>query len=150
MAIHNEIGKIGEDVASKFLERKGHKIVQRNYWKPYGEIDIVSCENNKTHFVEVKTVSYETNDDKDGNISTSEVDIKSRKGSDNGRVSHGTYRPEDNLHPRKLQRLSRVIQSYLLSHETVGEWQFDVIAVYLDIKNKKAKVKWLQNIVIGS
>ena len=131
MAIHNEIGKIGEDIASKFLQKKRQKVICRNYWKPYGEIDIVSCENNNLHFVEVKTVSCEIG------------------GKGDPSVSHETYRPEENVHPQKLKKLSRVIQNYLISHETGNNWQFDVIAVYLDTKNKKAKVKYLEDIIIG-
>ena len=130
MAKHNEIGALGEEIAANFLKKKGLKILQMNYWKPYGEIDIVARENDLIRFVEVKTVSYET----DGKEDTS--------------VSHGTYRPEENVHPQKIKRLSRVIESYIISHET-EEWQFDVIAVYLDTKNKKAKVKWLRNVILG-
>ncbi|MEK7062792.1 MAG: YraN family protein, partial [Patescibacteria group bacterium] len=33
MAKHNELGKIGEEVAAKFLERKGYGIIDRNYRK---------------------------------------------------------------------------------------------------------------------
>lgn len=125
MARHNEIGKIGEDIAAKYLADQGHQILDRNYRKPYGEIDIVSYETRGsrgvTHFVEVKSVSYET-----------------------------AYRPEENVHPQKLRRLSRVIQAYLISHETVGDWQFDVLCVYVDPISKRAKVRVLPDIVIGA
>ena len=42
MAKHNEIGATGEIVAAEFLESKGHKILDRNFRRPYGEIVIVS------------------------------------------------------------------------------------------------------------
>lgn len=61
-------------MAAKYLESEGLTIVARNYWKKWGEIDIVARETAKSeinamfsretlevvHFVEVKSVSYET------------------------------------------------------------------------------------------
>lgn len=136
MAKHNEIGKIGEEIAARFLQSKGLTIVDRNYWKPYGEIDIVAHGTNKTHFVEVKSVSYETGGIGDPSVSP----WPGRHGT--------TYRPEENVHPQKIRRLSRVVESYIISHGT-GKWQFDVIAVYIDPKAFKSKVKWLKDIVLG-
>lgn len=125
MAKHNEVGKIGEDLAAGFLERKGFKTIQRNFWKPYGEIDIVSREKSgKYRFIEVKTVSG---------------------------VPHGTrqYRPEENMHPQKIRRLMRVIQVYLVSHGTIEDWQFDVVCVYLDPITKQGQIEHLENIILG-
>jgi len=134
VAKHNEIGRIGEDIATKFLKGKGFEIVARNYWKPYGEIDIVACETGKgrkvTHFVEVKSVSCEIG------------------GKGDPGVSRERHRPEENVHPQKVKRLSRVIESYLISHETAGDWQFDILAVYIDQKAFKSKVEWLKDIIL--
>ena len=138
MAKHNEVGVIGEQIAEDFLKGKGHKIVTRNFRKPYGEIDIVSREKSgKWHFIEVKTVSRETNH----KVVSHETGSKS--------VSHETYRPEENVHPQKMKRLMRVIESYILSNNVEDEWQFDVIAVYLDQKNKTAQVNYLEDLVLG-
>ena len=138
MAKHNEVGVIGEKIAEDFLKRKGHKIVTKNFRKPYGEIDIVSREKSgKWHFVEVKTVSRETLN----------LEVSHETGSRS--VSHETYRPEENVHPQKVKRLMRVIESYILSQNIEDEWQFDVIAVYLDQKNKTAKVQYLEDLVLG-
>lgn len=118
-----KIGALGENMACKFLVKHGFKILDRNYSKKWGEIDIVAEKSEIFHFIEVKTVvSRETN----------------------------KYRPEENVHYQKLKRLSRVIQTYLLdkrvSHET--EWQIDVMAVFLDLENKKARFRWTENIII--
>jgi putative endonuclease len=129
MAKHNEIGTIGEKVAEEFLIGKGHKILARNYRKSYGELDIVSEILGAVHFVEVKSVSHET--PKAGNAG-----------------DH--FRPEENVHPQKIKRLLRTIESYILEKGIEGEWQFDVVAVYLDEKTKTAKVRFLENIVLGS
>lgn len=132
MAKHNEVGKLGEDIAARFLESKALKTVERNFWRPYGEIDIISRETSgKYRFIEVKTVSWETD-------------------SAGKNVSHETYRPEENVHPQKIRRLMRIIESYILLKSIEDEWQFDVVAVYLDRIRKKAKVRHIENVILGS
>lgn len=114
------IGDIGESVTVRYLEKRGDIVVDRNYWKPWGEIDIVAKRQDKLVFVEVKS------------------------------VSHGTIRPEENMHPEKLKRLHRAIQSYLGDHKISEgiEWQIDLACVHLDIEKKEAKVDLLENIVL--
>jgi putative endonuclease len=53
---HNKIlGNLGEDHASKFLRKKGYKILERNYKIKQGEIDIIAQNKEYIVFVEVKT-----------------------------------------------------------------------------------------------
>lgn len=47
-------GKIGEDMAEKFLRRQGYRILSRNWRCALGEIDIVAREKEFTVFVEIK------------------------------------------------------------------------------------------------
>ena len=120
-------GNLGEDLACRYLEKHGHKIIERNYLKKCGEIDIITIKSNIIHFIEVKSVSCE-------------IDIN--KTSD--------YRPEDNVHEWKLKRLSKTIQLYILeknvSHET--NWIFDVITVYIDKEKLVSKIHTLENVVL--
>ena len=51
------LGQIGEDLAAKFLEDHGYKIVARNYKIRSAEIDIVVEKDMTIIFVEVKTRS---------------------------------------------------------------------------------------------
>ncbi|GAH89399.1 unnamed protein product [marine sediment metagenome] len=51
----DNIGKFGEDAASKYLVAKGYKIKERNYRTFLGEIDIVCEYKGNIIFVEVKT-----------------------------------------------------------------------------------------------
>lgn len=130
MALHNDIGKIGEGVATEWLKNKSFEIVERNYRKKWGEIDIVARETTgKVHFVEVKTVSYETKLDLDY------------------AVSHETWRPEEKVHFHKQQRLARAIQTWISENKYEGKWQIDIIVVRLVPDEKYCRLKLLDNII---
>ena len=133
-----KIGEIGENVACKFLVKHGFTILERNYTKKWGEIDIVAQrqENRglKLYFIEVKAVTRDLSN-------FSRITSKDRLDQ---------YRPEDNMHPWKLKRLSRTIQTYLVSKHVSEstEWQFDLLVVFLDMKNKKARVKRVEDVIL--
>lgn len=50
-----ETGRRGEDIAAAFLTERGYEIIQRNYYKDHGELDIVARQGGELVFVEVKT-----------------------------------------------------------------------------------------------
>ena len=132
-----KVGELGENIATRFLMKQGFLILDRNYTKKWGEIDIVAEKSNKLYFIEVKSVSRET-------LKT--FISKSYSDSDE-RYEH---RPEDNMHPWKLKRLSRTIQTYLLSKNISDdkEWQVDLLVVILNLKDKNAKVKVVSDIIL--
>jgi len=130
------LGEIGENLACKKLINLGFKVLERNYTKQGGEIDIVAKKANKLHFIEVKSVSCE--------ISIQNID---------GKVTHVTnnnYRPEENLSFHKFLKIARTLDIYLIEnnvpHETL--WQIDLACVYIDLNKKKGKVDILDNIII--
>ncbi len=123
-----KIGEIGENISVKFLLKQGFAIIDRNYTKKWGEIDIIAKKDNKLYFIEVKSVSRIT-------------------GLDNVKHETNNYRPEDNMHPYKIKRLYRTIQTYLLSYKEDLDWQIDLIVVYIDMNNKKARIKVIPNII---
>jgi putative endonuclease len=118
-------GDIGEDITCKYLEKRGYRVVERNYLKPWGEIDIVAEKANLLSFIEVKTVTRES-------------------------VLYENIRPEENFHAGKLKRLHRAIQTYLLQHKVPESkpWQIDLACVYLNFEIKKAHVELMENIVL--
>jgi len=50
-----ELGKKGEEVALRFLKKKGYRIIEKNYVCKLGEMDIIAKEKDTLVFVEVKT-----------------------------------------------------------------------------------------------
>ena len=120
-----KIGKIGEDLACKFLVKHGFSIIERNYLKVFGEIDIICSKDNVLHFIEVKTVSRITS-----------CYVKD------------AFRPEDNVHAHKLVRIGRTIETYLYEHPTSHEWMFDVIAIQLIQQSKEVKINMLEDLII--
>ncbi len=55
MKISDPIAIRGEELATKYLKDKGYKIIDRNFRKGYGEIDIIATHKKTLVFVEVKT-----------------------------------------------------------------------------------------------
>jgi putative endonuclease len=131
-----KLGDLGEGIACQYLEKQGFLIIDRNYLRKWGELDIVTRKGNIIRFIEVKSVSRE-------------VTPETRQAS----VTHGTkegYRAEDNMHPWKLKRLSRAIQTYILEKRLDHmDWQLDVVTVKIDEKRRVARVEMIENIVIG-
>lgn len=50
-----EKGRLGEGLATEFLEAKGFKILERGFLCRRGEIDIIASKNKELYFIEVKT-----------------------------------------------------------------------------------------------
>jgi len=48
-------GNLAEDKASEYLQSKSYKIVERNFYSRFGEIDIIAFKDGVYHFVEVKS-----------------------------------------------------------------------------------------------
>ncbi len=104
-------GAIGEGHACDFLIKKGYKILERNYWKPWGELDIIAKDHEGVLvFVEVKSVR---------------------------RLPANTdLHPEDNLTSAKLTKLKRVAALFAGSNEAIIDptrgYRIDLVAICLD------------------
>jgi putative endonuclease len=120
---HNTVGALGEELAARYLASKGFTVFERNYREKWGEIDLIARKSGRVHFVEVKTVS-----------------ISGKTYSDRG------YRAEENVHPQKLKRLSRAIETFCIKRKIEDDFQLDVVAVYLNLKDKTAKISMLDNV----
>lgn len=120
----NEIGKMGERLGKQYLINKGCKIIEKNFWRPWGELDIIVTAPDKTLiFVEVKTIQH-----KDDNLS---------------------IKPEDNLTRFKLKKLQRTASLYANSHpELIDDnrgWRIDLLAIDM-LDNEKFAIRHYENI----
>ena len=98
------LGEKGEIYAAKLLLRSGYKIIERNFRKPWGEIDIVAIKDNVLVFVEVKT-------------------RKSRKFG----------MPEEAVTPRKIAKIKRVGELYMkLNPDLPKKARVDVVSILLE------------------
>ena len=127
---HLETGKIGEDIAVKWLSDREYNVLERNYRKKWGEIDIIAEKGTDLHFIEVKAVSYET------------------RGGLEDNVSRGTYNPEERVHTRKQQRLRRAIETWMAGRNLTRDFQVDVLTVRLVPREKYAVIDVIENIVL--
>lgn len=127
---HIKTGALGERIAESYLHKRGFTTIEHNYRKKWGEIDLIMQKGHKVYFVEVKTVSYETKKDLEE------------------AVSHGTYRPEENVHFKKLQRLSRAIQTWVAENGHTADFQLDIATVRMVPRKKYAVVDVIENISI--
>ena len=118
------VGIAGENIVAEKLSCEKYVILDRNYRKKWGELDIVAKKGNIIHFVEVKSVTRGTGESE--------------------------YDPEENVHPWKRKRLSRAIETYLLE-KRIGDdmnWQIDLYSVYLDTDLRPIKIDALEDIIL--
>ncbi|MDA8596786.1 YraN family protein [Candidatus Pacebacteria bacterium] len=124
------VGDQGEAIAAKYLSKQGFTVIETNYRKKWGELDIIAKQSGSVHFVEVKTHSYPT-----------KAELLKRLSGDN-------YRPEELVHRFKLHQLERIIQTWLAERKWEGEWQLDVVAVRIAEDDRYATINHLQNVVV--
>jgi putative endonuclease len=122
-----EAGRIGEQIAADFLIRKGFRIIERNYRKPWGEIDIIAEKGGIVRFVEVKTLSRD------------QVPDVSRE--------NNTYRPEEQAHPWKLRKVARTAEMYMNARKDPREYQIDVIGVLLNMSTRRASCRLFEQVL---
>jgi len=128
-AQRKRVGRIGETIAAQFLERKGFRIVERNYRKPWGEIDIIAEKGGIVRFVEVKAVSRESLPDV-----SREMD----------------YRPEEMVDSRKLRKLARTAALYMEVQKDKREYQIDVVGVILAEATRRARCRLFEQALEGN
>jgi len=98
----NQFGKISEDLVADYLAQQGFFILERNYKKFFGEIDIIARKGNTIAFVEVKA----------------------RK-KDNGLM----YQLVDQRKQNKIGMVARLFISNLANNSETIVYRFDVALV---------------------
>lgn len=100
MALHNELGKKGEQLAVDFLLKNSYDIIERNYRFDKAEVDIIAKKEDVLAIIEVKT----------------------RSSTDFGN-------PQDFVKPKQIQRLVKAVDEYVLVNSLDLEVRFDIIAI---------------------
>lgn len=111
-------GDLGEKIVKKYLEKHGYKILDQNYSKRWGEIDLIAkSPENELIFIEVKT--RETN-----NIPS-------------------VFLPEDSVNFSKQQKIIKTAQTFLYENKYSDDipWRIDVIAIEIDNITRKATIR---------
>ena len=110
-------GRRGEDIAARFLEEKGYRIIQRNFRYDRGEIDIIAQDGMELVFVEVKS-----------------------------RENEAFGLPEESITPSKEEQLKKVAEGYLFERGIDTQpCRFDVVAITFVEGNPK--IRLLQNAI---
>lgn len=103
MAVHNELGKKGEELAIAFLKKKGYTIRDINYRYLKAEIDIVAQKEDILAIVEVKT-----------------------------RSTRDFGLPQDFVSQKKIKLLVMAADQYVVSKDLEVNIRFDIIAIVND------------------
>lgn len=106
MADHNDLGKLGEELAVEFLRKNGYEILETNWTFQKAEIDIIAKKENILAIIEVKT-----------------------------RSSLDFGLPQDFVKPKKIQLLVKAVNEYVISNDLDVEVRFDIIAVHKEGKS---------------
>ena len=114
-------GKLGEKLATSFLVQKGLKILDKNYYTRYGEIDLIAQDGDQILFFEVKA-----------------------------RTSSEYGFPEIAVDQEKIQHLTKAISIYLRDKKIDNFWRLDIISVELDKDSHQAQLRWFKDITSWS
>jgi putative endonuclease len=104
---HNiSIGRLGEEYAKHYLQKKGYVILEQNYRTRYAEIDLVTRDKNILVIVEVRTKTHE---------------------------QFGT--PEDTLTKRKLHKVYKNALAYAAHVQWEGLYRVDAVCIVWNSQN---------------
>jgi putative endonuclease len=114
-----EVGKLGEKAAQKFLKKRGYRIRETGFRCRHGEIDIIAQQKDCLVFVEVRTKSN---------------------------LEFGT--PEESITQAKKEKLIASALTYTTTHQSLPSlWRIDVIAVELDDKGNTKRIELIENAI---
>jgi len=100
MASHNDLGILGENIATNYLLKHGYRVLERNFVFQKAEIDIIARKANIIAIVEVKT----RNSDFFGD-------------------------PQSFVTASKIKLLIKAANEYVLTNDIDLEVRFDIIAI---------------------
>ncbi len=114
-----ELGRLGEQLATEHLIRRGFQIVERNYRTRWGELDIVAFDGRTLAFCEVKT----------------------------RRLRAPGRSPLESVHPRKRSKVRKMAGSWLVERTNrpyADNLRFDAIGVTFDPAGRLVSLEHLE------
>ncbi len=140
MAEHNEIGKLGENIAVKYLISKDFDIIERNFHMKGGEIDIIATQkikDIKKFHVKLRNLAF--------------IEVKTKKIKNFEEIKDNPFSPENNLTTSKRQRLLKAIKHYL-SYRKIKESDIDIkviaVIVFIETNSQQAKIKMYKDFIL--
>jgi len=120
------LGKLGEELAAKYLQKQGYRIIERNFKARYEEIDIIAIDPS-TKKVEVgETLVF--------------VEVKARAEDD-------LVSPEESITPKKIRLLIKCCQYYKMLHPELPDLlRVDFVGVEFWEDGKLKEIKLIKNI----
>jgi putative endonuclease len=112
---NKKTGNKGEELATRYLEKKGYKIIERNFRTRFGEIDIVCWDALTLVFVEVKT-----------------------------KIGHNFGEPEEMVNKGKLSQVKRMGEVFLQDKNIEVQCRIDVVAIVLFENGEVEKLEHYQ------
>ena len=112
-----EVGRLGEKLAKKYLEKKGFRILEQNWRTRYAEIDLVARQKDVLVFVEVRT-----------------------------KVGEQFGTPEETLNSRKLQKVKRNAFSYASHVKWDKLYRIDAVCIVLGENDSLQRINHYENI----
>lgn len=113
-----QLGLDGEAIAADFLQKKGYKIVAKNFHSRFGEIDIIAFDKNTIVFIEVKLRSNN---------------------------SFGT--PLEAITRSKIEKLKKTAYYYLTIHNlSNSDFRFDAVEILISKQNPE--INQVENITL--
>ena len=126
MSQHNEVGKIGEDLAREYLKKEGYKILEQNYKTRYAEIDLIA--QKPVGFLGTKKLVF--------------VEVRTKVGE-----NYGT--PEDTLNKSKLNKVLKNSLAYAGFNKWQGPCRIDAICIVLNRDFSVQRLTHHENIITG-
>lgn len=115
---NNDLGRKGEDKASRYLHFQGYKIISRNFKSKLGEIDIIAIDHGILVFVEVKT-----------------------------RWSRAFGLPEEAVTPWKIRSIIKTAQYFKMLHPELPEsLRIDVVAISMSPGGEVGEIRLIKNV----
>jgi len=115
------LGDWGEDLAIRFLQKRGYTIVEQNFSSRYGEIDIIAM-----HPKETDTICC--------------IEVKTR-------ISTQFGEPEQAITSNKIKRLHDTACSYFFQNRIEDKiFRLDVISIFVNKTSRRAKIRHIKAI----